>query len=65
MKLKDYIKELQTIAKEHPNLTVITASGDENSSFSKVTSLGALGHFYADCNEFNCDEDKINAVCVN
>jgi len=36
MKLKDYIKELQAIAKKHPNIEVAYSTDDEGNSFDYV-----------------------------
>ena len=69
MKLKDYIKQLNEIAKKYPNLTVITSSDDEGNSFHEVVYSPAVGRFTGRCEFEPFDGDaaspKPNAVCLN
>lgn len=68
MTLKTYIKKLQKIEKEHPNVKVIYSSDAEGNSFSDCFCDASLGYFKN--GEFCCDGDdyfdgEINAVCIN
>lgn len=71
MKLKEYIKELQKIADEHPDLEVVYATDDEGNSFGTVNNIPSLGHYEGGWQGEFCsipaeDADlKINAVCIN
>ncbi len=74
MKLKDYIKELQKLAKDNPNAIVVYSSDSEGNSFGTVDFTPTAGlynkldeTFYPEGNEGNVDEDEDNvkAICVN
>ena len=77
MKLKEYIKKLQKVAKTHPNATVIYSKDDEGNLFSELNYSPSLGNFCEGSflsasvlksleipEEFK-NEYKINAVCLN
>jgi len=77
MKLNDYIKSLQKIAKKYPDLNVVYAKDDEGNGFKEITFHPSVGNF-APFNNF-CGGDfvgddgteefakkfEINAVCLN
>lgn len=76
MKLKDYIKKLQKIAKERPDLDVVSASDEEGNNFRLVGFSPSLGNFCKgnfndgdfisdDGSEEFKKEYGINAVCLN
>lgn len=64
MKLKDYIKQLQVIAKTHPNATVVYSSDEEGNSYSEVVYSPTLGRFDGE-REFDDATSYKNAVCIN
>ena len=71
MKLKEYIKELQNIEKEHGgNLDVVYSSDAEGNSYDKVYYTPSVGN-YNDREWVSLDNDedfgdrKVNAVIVN
>ena len=45
MKLKEYIKKLQKVAKTHSNATVIYSKDDEGNLFSELNYSPSLGNF--------------------
>ena len=64
MKLKEYIKKLEKIAKKNPNALVITSSDDEGNDFHEVVFDPTLGNFKD--REFDPESgEKPNAVCLN
>ena len=58
MKIKDYIKELQAIAKKHPNLEVVYATDDEGNSFNYVQYNPSVG-------TVEVDGVQVEAVTLN
>ena len=77
MKLKDYIKSLQKIAKAHPDLEVVYAKDDEGNGFQKISYDPCVGNFSPfnnfcggdfvsdDGTEEFSEKYEINAVCLN
>lgn len=72
MKLKEYIKNLQDIVKEHGGeLEVVFSSDDEGNYYDKVNFGASIGNYDNDSGDWNdeetCKEEdyKINAVCIN
>lgn len=58
MKLKDYIKELQAIAKKHPNIEVAYSSDDEGNRFDYVRYNPAIS-------TVKIDGEAVHVVTVN
>jgi len=58
MKLKDYIKQLQEIAKKHPNIEVAYSSDDEGNSFDYVRYNPAVS-------TVEIDGEAVDVVTVN
>ena len=58
MKLKDYIKQLQEIAKKHPNIEVAYSSDDEGNSFEYVRYNPAVS-------TVEIDGEAVDVVTVN
>jgi hypothetical protein len=75
MTLKQYIKKLQKIAKDYPNLEVVSASDDEGNDFRVVYHDPTIGHYRNIYHEFvaleqfedyELDEKQdLNAVIIN
>lgn len=66
MKLKDYLKQLNDLVKENPEILtmeVITSKDDEGNGFNKVHYSPSFGHFDGD--NYDSNSRKINAVCLN
>jgi hypothetical protein len=71
MKLKEYIKNLQEIERQYPDLEVVYSIDDEGNGFSRAHHTPCIGN-YQDGDFINDDsteefkkEFKINAVCIN
>jgi hypothetical protein len=58
MKLKDYIKQLQEIAKKHPNVEVAYAADDEGNRFEYVSYSPAV-------NTVEIGGENVEVVTVN
>ena len=58
MKLKNYIKELQAIAKQHPNIEVAYSSDDEGNRFDYVQYNPAV-------NPVEIDGEDVEVVTIN
>jgi hypothetical protein len=67
MKLKDYIKLLQEIAKENPNALVITASDEEGNSYNPVMYKPSILYYSKNNSEVSDVkyEGYVEAVCIN
>jgi len=71
MKLKKYVKELQEILKDYPDVYIVYARDDEGNGFQEVYFTPTLGWWDKVDKEFTgLDEDlertdNVNAVCVN
>jgi len=77
MTLKEYIKELQKIAKKYPDAVVVYSKDEEGNGFNEVfypPSIGNFSKFNNFCGgDFVCDDgtkeyaekSKNNAVCLN
>lgn len=69
MNLAEYIKHLQQLVKEHPELkkaTAVYSADDEGNQFSKVVYHPTPGHYSAgEFNDYKNSKHKPNAVCVN
>ena len=71
MKLKDYIKKLQEIEKDYPDLEVIYAADDEGNHFRPVNHTPCLGNYGGgefindDGTEEFSQQFKINSICLN
>lgn len=67
MKLKDYIKLLQEIAKENPNALVISASDEEGNSFNPVIYKPSILYYSknnSEVSDVKCN-GYVEAVCIN
>ncbi len=65
MKLKDYIKKLQDIEKNYPNVEMVYAIDAEGNRFAKVTYEPCHGYFNGKNFENDGNMFRVNAVCVN
>tara|TARA_Y100000593_G_C4218134_1_gene290357 strand:+ start:648 stop:854 length:207 start_codon:yes stop_codon:yes gene_type:complete len=68
MKLKEYVRYLNAMANEHPDVEVVYACDEEGNRFSKTYFAPSLGHLNGDYFEDQKDLDdksKINVVCLN
>jgi hypothetical protein len=65
MKLKEYIKKLKEIEKDHPNADVICAADEEGNRFSPVVYSPSAGHFDGIMFDSSDETEDVNAVCVN
>lgn len=79
MKLKEYVRQLGAIAEVYPDLEVVYSSDDEGNSYQivgdgEVGSLGKFeGNYHGDFShyvegqeeDYGCEEDEINAICIN
>jgi len=72
MKLKEYIKSLNKMVKENPelnNFDVIYSVDDKGSTYKEVYCTPSVGVFYYN-GEFFMDDDILdneieNAICIN
>jgi hypothetical protein len=62
MKLTQYIRQLQEIAKKQPDAEVIYAADEEGNS-SPVFYEPSLGYFDGD--SFDTTAKPVNAICIN
>jgi hypothetical protein len=67
MTIKQYIKQLQLIAKKYPDAELVYSVDEEGNAFDTVDFWPVPGHFDAGEGAFNTDTEgkKVNAVCVN
>ena len=68
MTLKQYAKEIQKLAKKHPDALVVYSIDDEGNAYHSVNMGPSMGHFDAHENEFETGlglSKEINAVCLN
>ena len=68
MRLKEYVEIIQVLAEKHPDALVVYSRDDEGNGFQEVHYKPCSGHFYnGEYSEFkeNCDEERINAICIN
>ena len=70
MKLREYLKHLETLVKENKSVLdyeVIYAIDDEGNGFKKNNYEPSLWKFSEDeCDATReCEENEINSVCVN
>lgn len=69
MKIKNYIKQLQEIAKLHPNVTVIYTSNDYGAGAKEAVFGPTEGHFkdgrFTSIGTTVGFEQKVNCVCLN
>lgn len=66
MKVKKFLKELNKLVKENPELLeakVVYAIDDEGNAFHKVKTTGTVGAYVK--GNFYIGEDPKNAVCIN
>jgi len=64
MKIEQYIKNLESLAKTYPNAEVVYSVDDEGNAISPVHYQPTIGN-YKD-GEFNDSSGvEINAICVN
>jgi len=67
MKIKDYIKLLQQVAKQNPNAIVICAADEEGNSYSQVVYKPSIFYYSKENQEISdvqCD-GYVEAVCLN
>jgi hypothetical protein len=64
MKLINFAKIINDLAKEHPNATVVYACDEEGNHFSPAIYGPAAGHFSNGSFDAT-DEAEVNAVCIN
>ena len=71
MKLKDFLKNINTLVKNNPNvleLDVVYSKDDEGNEFNKISYTPTLGVFDWEEREFS-DEDiwleDLNSICIN
>lgn len=68
MTIKEYIEELEVLAKEYPEAKVIYSKDDEGNKFEYVHFFPTIGNFNDgnfDGEDFNNDNKKNNAICLN
>ena len=75
MKLKEYAKLINNIAKRYPNLEVIYSKDDEGNDFQEVVYEPSIGYFeegeYTEFDSIESDEQQFlnikncNAICIN
>lgn len=69
MKIKDYLKNLQKLAKKYPDADVITSSDEEGNRFEKVFFVPSAVYFSNGeiITELDAKEGclKLNAICLN
>lgn len=70
MKFKEYLKNLQELAEEHPEaleFDVVYGIDDEGNAFHDVVFTPTIGYYHG--NEFDSNDDvskkEYNSVCVN
>lgn len=68
MKLKDYLKHLQELVEEHPEMLeydVVYSSDDEGNDFKEVIYLPSTGTFKDGEWRHKEADVKPNAICIN
>ncbi len=66
MNLKEYSENINKLAKEHPDATVVYAVDDEGNAFGRVYYAPSVGFYSDDGFEAEPEDNKqINAVCIN
>lgn len=67
MKLKDYVKLLQEIAKENPNALVITSADEEGNSYIPVMYKPCILYYSKKTNEVSDVQydGYVEAACLN
>jgi hypothetical protein len=80
MTLKDYIKSLQKLAKDHPDAILISASDAEGNSYSEVSWKPSLMWYdrsnrevyneddledYRENHDNDLEDQLVRAICVN
>lgn len=63
MTIKEYIKDLEVLAKKYPEAKVIYSKDDEGNGFNYVHFAPAPGNF--NDGEFDDDSRSVNAICLN
>ena len=65
MKIKDYIKKLEALAKKYPNASVIYSRDDEGNGFEPVTFAPVAGRYEHGQFEGARFEEDVNVICIN
>lgn len=75
MTLREYIKRLKSFAAEYPealDLEVVTSSDDEDNSYNPIVFHPSHGNLdgqdfipYTQFDDYDLDDEDVNAVCVN
>jgi hypothetical protein len=66
MKLKQYLKQLNDLAKKHPEaleMDVVYSKDDEGNGFQHIYYAPNIGEFDGD--DFDDESENKNAVCIN
>lgn len=66
MKLKQYLKQLNDLAKKHPEaleMDVVYSKDDEGNGFQNIHYAPNMGEF--DGGDFDDESENKNAVCIN
>jgi len=63
MTLKNYIKKLKELEKDHPDAIVVYAADEEGNRFSPVVYAPDCGNFTG--NMFDPSDEDVNAICIN
>ena len=59
MTLKEYAQKINELAEKHPDALVVYAIDDEGNAFHPVRTVGALGFYNANYQQFVCEEHVI------
>ncbi len=65
MKLRDYVKLINNLAKKYPNAKVIYSIDDEGNDFCMVHYAPQAGNFNSDEGEWDNNVKPVNSVCIN
>ena len=64
IKLKDYAKVINKLAKQHPDVPVVYAIDDEGNDFRGLVYQPSVGKLDNGC-EYGVNLKPINACCIN
>jgi hypothetical protein len=68
MKLKEFIKRLNKLIKDHPEVndyTVVTAKDEEGNGFNEVLYSPTIGTFNKEDGNYDTEGENKNSVCLN